>query len=152
MKNIGSNGRVVVCLAVILMMILGACTPAEMVRRTAGTSIQALEEAEEGRYAGIVEAGVEDSYDVLYAVLSDLGVYIYQGSPRRGYLVAMRFDRILPRCGETTRVGFFFREKGPGATRLEVVSLNPELARSVAELVFGKIDQREGIAMRSQGD
>lgn len=135
-----------------LMVILAGCTPAEMARRTLGTSIQSLEEEQEGRYAGIVEAGFEDSYDALHDVLSGLGVYIYLDSPHRRYLVAMRFDRILPRCGETTEVGFFFREEAPGATWLEVVSRNRELARSVAELVFAKIDQRPGISMRSQGN
>ncbi|MDP8235607.1 MAG: hypothetical protein P9M08_04430 [Candidatus Erginobacter occultus] len=123
-----------------------------MVRRTAGTSIQSLEEEEEGRYAGLVEAGFEESYEVLYDVLWEKEVYIYLDSHRRRYLVAMGFDRLFPRCIDTTEVGFFFQEEEPGLTRLEVVSLNRELALSVAEMVFEEIDLREGISMRVQQD
>jgi len=136
----------------LLIFLLSACTPAEMVRRTAGTSIQSLEETEEGRYAGLVEAGFEESYDALYDVLWEKEVYIYLDSPHRRYLVAMGFDRLFPRCIDTTEVGFFFREEEPGLTRLEVVSLNRELALSVAEMVFAEIDGREGISMRVQED
>jgi len=136
----------------LLSVTLASCTPAEMVRRTAGTSIQSLEEEEEGRYAGIVEAGFEESYDALYDVLYDLGVYIYLDSPAKRYLVAMRFNRVFPRCIDTTEVGFFFREEQPGLTRLEVVSLNRELALAVAERVFREIDDRESISMRLQED
>ncbi len=136
----------------LLIILLSACTPAEMVRRTVGTSIQSLEEEEEGRYAGLVESGFAESYDVLYDVLWEKGVYIYLDSPHRRYLVAMGFDRVFPRCGATTEVGFFFREEEPGLTRLEVVSLNRELALSVAEMVFEEIDLREGISMRVQQD
>ena len=152
MKKNGQDTRITVFISLMLIGALAACTPAEMVRRTVGTSIESLEEEQEGRYAGIVEAGFEDSYDALYDVLSELGVRIYLDSPHRRYLVAMDFDRILPRCVDTTEVGFFFREEGPGITRLEVVSLNRELALSVAELVFRKIDELEWISMRAQED
>jgi len=64
----------------------------------------------------------------------------------------MRFDETFPRCGETTEVGFFFREEEPGVTRLEVVSRNRELALAVAERVFQDIDELEWVSMRSQED
>lgn len=137
---------------VLLLLLLAACSPTEMVRRTAGTSIESLEKAEEGRYAGIVEAGFVESYAALTDVLREKGFYIYLESPRKRYLVAMGFNVIFPRCIDTTEVGFFFREESPELTRLEVVSLNRELALSVAELVFAEIDRREGISMRAQED
>lgn len=129
---------------------LAACGPAEMVRRTAGTSIRSLEKEEEGRYAGLVEAGFQDSYDALYDILQEEEIYIQLDSPRKRYLVAMGFDQVFPRCGDTTKVGFFFREEEPDLTRLEVVSTNRELALFVAELVFESIDRLEWISMRVQ--
>ena len=144
--------RIILLGSLIAIGALTACTPAEMLRRSVGTSIEALEEEEEGRYAGIVEAGPEDSYVALYDVLDELGVYIYLDRPGNGYVVAMRFDEIFPRCGETTEVGFFFREEEPGATRLEVVCPNRELARFAAERVFSEIDRLEWISMRLQED
>ncbi len=135
-----------------LIVLLAACTPAEMFRRTVGISIESLEKEEEGRYAGLVEADFAESYSALLEVLEEKELYIYLDLPGKRYLVAMSFDRLFPRCGDTTEVGFFFREEEPGLTRLEVVSLNRELALSVAEMVFEEIDLREGISMRVQPD
>ncbi len=144
--------RIIVVAFLLAISCLWACTPSEMFRRTMGTSIEALEEEKERRYAGLVEADFEESYDALYDVLFGLGVHIYLDRPGDRYLVAMKFNRIFPRCGETTEVGFFFGEEEPGLTRLEVVSPNRELARFAAERVFSEIDRREGISMRAQED
>ncbi len=137
-------------LPVLGMAVLTACGPTEMIRRTVGTSIQSLEKEEEGRYAGLVEAGFAESYDALYEVLREEEIYIQLERPRKRYLVAMGFDRVFPRCSDTTQVGFFFREEEPGLTRLEVVSTNRELALFAAELVFEGIDRLEWISMRVQ--
>lgn len=144
------NLKVSLFLSLLPLIALSACGPAEMVRRTVGTSIRALEKEEEGRYAGLVEAGFADSYDALYDVLWEEEIYIQQSRPRKRYLVAMGFDRIFPRSTDTTKVGFFFREEEPGLTRLEVVSTNRELALFAAELVFEGIDRLEWISMRVQ--
>ncbi len=132
------------------MAVLTACGPAEMVRRTVGTSIQSLEKEEEGRYAGLVEAGFAESYDALYEVLREEEIYIQLERPRKRYLVAMGFDRVFPRCADTTKVGFFFREEETDLTRLEVVSTNRELALFAAQMVFEGIDRLEWISMRVQ--
>ncbi len=132
------------------MIILIACSPAEMVRRTVGTSIQSLEKEEEGRYAGLVEAGFADSFDALYDVLREEEINIQLKRPRKRYLVAMGFDQVFPRCGDTTKVGFFFREEAPDLTRLEVVSTNRELALFAAQMVFEGIDRLDWISMRVQ--
>lgn len=142
------NYKILLCLA----LVASACSPIEMGRRIAGTSIQALEEEEKGRFSGIALAGVEESYDGVYAVLEDQGFYIYLDSPGKGYLTAMWFDRVFPQCIDTTEVGFFFKEESPGQTRIDVVSLNSDLARFVAELVFDELNQLEWIGMMEQGE
>jgi len=133
-------------------MAIIACSPIEMGRRVAGTSIQALEKEEKGRFSGIALAGVEDSYDAVYTVLEDQGLYIYLDSPKKGYLTAMWFDKLFSRCIDTTEVGFFFKEEGSGRTRIDAVSLNSILARSAAELVFEELNQLEWIGMMEQED
>ncbi|MEA1928062.1 MAG: hypothetical protein U9N73_07625 [Candidatus Auribacterota bacterium] len=127
-----------------------ACSPIEMGRRVAGTSIQALEEEEKGRFSGIALAEVDESYDAVFTVLQEQGLYIYLENPEDGYLTAMWFDLIFPRCIDTTEVGFFFTEENPGRTKIDVVSLNSELARSAAELVFEELNQMEWIGMMVQ--
>jgi hypothetical protein len=123
-----------------------------MGRRALGTSIQALEEEEEGRFSGIAFAEVDETYDAIFAVLEDQGLYIYLDSPGNGYLTAMWFDRIFPRCIDTTEVGFFFKEDTPGRTRIDVVSLNSDLARFAAELIFEELNQLEWIGLMEQGE
>lgn len=142
--------RISLFLSLLPIIALIACGPAEMVRRTVGTSIQSLEKEEEGRYAGLVEAGFEDSYAALSGVLREEEIYIQLERPRKRYLVAMGFDRVFPRCADTTKVGFFFREEEPDLTRLEVVSTNRELALFAAQMVFAGIDRLEWISMRVQ--
>lgn len=139
-------------LVLFLTLIATACSPIEMGRRVVGTSIQALEEEEKGRFSGIALAGVEDSYDAVATVLEDQGLYIYLDSPGNGYLTAMWFDRIYSRCLDTTEVGFFFKEESPDRTRIDVVSLNSGLARFAAELVFEELNQLEWIEMMEQGE
>lgn len=121
-----------------------------MGRRVAGTSIQALEEEEKGRFSGIALADFEESYDAVYTVLEDKGIYIYLDSPGKAYLTAMWFDLIFPKCIDTTEVGFFFNEETPDRTKIDVVSLNSALARFVAELVFEELNQLEWIGMMEQ--
>ena len=135
-----------------LVLVTTACSPIEMGRRIAGTSIQALEEEEKGRFSGIALAEVEESYDAVYAVLEDQRLYIYLDSPEDGYLIAMWFDRIFPRCINTTEVGFFFKEESPGRTKIDVVSLNSNLASFAAELVFEELNRLEWIGMMEQGE
>lgn len=135
-----------------LLLLTTACSPIEMGRRVAGTSIQALEEEEKGRFSGITLAEVDESYDAVYAVLEDQGFYIYLDSPGKGYLTAMWFDQVFPQCIDTTEVGFFFKEESPGQTKIDVVSLNSDLARFVAELVFDELNQLEWIGMMEQGE
>ena len=109
-----------------------------------------MEEEEKGRFSGIALAEVEESYDAVYAVLEDQGLYIYLESPEDGYLTAMWFDLIFPRCIDTTEVGFFFKEESPGRTKIDVVSLNSELASFAAELVFEELNRLEWIGMMEQ--
>jgi len=137
---------IIICLGLLVQ----ACSPIEMGRRVAGTSIQALEKEEKGRVAGIVLAGMDESYAAVKAVLKDRLLYIYLDTPDKGYMTAMWFDRLFPQCIDTTEVGFFFKESGPGRTRVDVVSLNSELARFAAEMLFEALDQREGIEMMEQ--
>ncbi|MEA1928557.1 MAG: hypothetical protein U9N73_10145 [Candidatus Auribacterota bacterium] len=135
-----------------MILITAGCSPIEMGRRIAGTSIQALEEEEKGRFSGIALAEVAESYEAVYTVLQDQGLYIYLESPGDGYLIAMWFDLIFPRCLDTTEVGFFLKEESPGRTKIDVVSLNSELARSAAELVFEELNNLEWIGMLAQDD
>jgi hypothetical protein len=139
-------------MTICIPMAIIACSPIEMGRRIAGTSIQALEEEEKGRFSGIALAGFEESYDAVFTVLEDQGFYIYLDSPGKGYLTAMWFDQVFPRCIDTTEVGFFFNEESPGRTKIDVVSLNSDLARFVAELVFEELNQLEWIGMMEQGE
>jgi len=129
-----------------------ACSPVEMGRRVIGTSIQGLEEEEEGRFSGIALADVDETYDAVFAVLEDQGLYIFLDSRGSGYMTAMWFDRLFPRCIDTTEVGFFFKEETPGRTRIDVVSRNSDLARSAAELVFEELNQLEWIGLMEQGE
>ena len=140
--------KILLCLA----LVASACSPIEMGRRIAGTSIQALEEEEKGRFSGIALAEVEESYDAVHTVLEDQGFYIYLDNLGKGYLTAMWFDLVFPQCIDTTEVGFFFKEEGPGQTKIDVVSLNSTLARSAAELVFEELNQLEWIEMEVQGE
>lgn len=133
-----------------LILLPVACSPVEMGRRIAGTSIEALKAEKKGRFSGIALAGKEDTYDGVMTVLEDQELYIYLESFDSGYLTAMWFDRIFPRCLDTTEVGFFFYEDGPGQTRIDVVSLNSELALFAAELVFEELHQLEWIDMLEQ--
>ncbi|GEM_PF-1062126 len=142
--------RITSKILLILVLVTTACSPIEMGRRVLGTSIQALEEEEKGRFSGIALAGVDESYDAVFAVLEDQGLYIYLDSPEKGYLTAMWFDQLFPRCIDTTEVGFFFEEEGPGRTKIDVVSLNSTLARSAAELIFEELNQLEWIGMMEQ--
>ena len=135
-----------------LVLVTAACSPVEMGRRVIGTSIQALEEEEQGRFSGIALADVDETYDAVFAVLEDQGLYIYLDSRGSGYLTAMWFDRIFPRCIDTTEVGFFFKEETPGRTRIDVVSLNSALARFAAELIFEELNQLEWIGLMEQGE
>lgn len=137
---------IIICLG----LLIPACSPIEMGRRVAGTSIQALEEEEKGRFAGIVLAGMDESYAAVKAVLQEKLLYIYLDTPDKGYITAMWFDHLFPLCIDTTEVGFFFKEDEPGRTRIDVVSLNSKLARFAAEMLFEALDQREGIEMMDQ--
>ena len=135
-----------------LLLLTTACSPIEMGRRVIGTSIQGLEEEEKGRFSGIALAEVDETYDAVFAVLEDQGLYIYLDSRGSGYLTAMWFDRLFPRCIDTTEVGFFFKEESPGRTRIDVVSLNSDLARFAAELIFEELNQLEWIGLMEQGE
>jgi len=134
------------------LIITISCSPVEMGRRAIGTSIQGLEEEEEGRFSGIALADVDETYDAVFTVLEDNGLYIYLDRRGSGYLTAMWFDRIFPRCIDTTEVGFFFKEETPGRTRIDVVSLNRELARLAAESIFEELNQLEWIGLMEQGE
>ena len=136
------------CLSLFIM----SCSPIEMGRRVIGTSIQGLEEEEKGRFSGIALAGVDETYDAVFAVLEDQDLYIYLDSRGSGYLTAMWFDRLFPRCIDTTEVGFFFKEESPGRTRIDVVSLNSDLARFAAELIFEELNQLDWIGLMEQGE
>jgi len=135
-----------------LLLLTTACSPIEMGRRVIGTSIQGLEEEEKGRFSGIALAEVDETYDAVFAVLEDQGLYIYLDSRGSGYLTAMWFDRLFPHCIDTTEVGFFFKEESPGRTRIDVVSLNSDLARFAAELIFEELNQLEWIGLMEQGE
>ncbi|MFH1038121.1 MAG: hypothetical protein V1789_05570 [PVC group bacterium] len=131
-------------------LLIQACSPVEMGRRVIGTSVQSLEEEKIGRFSGIVLAGKSETYQALIDVLQEYRLYIYLDSPGSGYVTAMWFNRLYPSCIDTTEVGFFFKEEGPDRTRLDVVSLDSELARFAAEMIFEAIDSKEGISMLVQ--
>ncbi|MDP8213917.1 MAG: hypothetical protein RAO92_01075 [Candidatus Euphemobacter frigidus] len=133
-----------------LFMLITACSPVETGRRIAGTSIKTLEEEEKGRFSGIARAGILKSYAAVKEILEEKDLYIYLDNPENGYLTAMWFNRIYPRCIDTSEVGFFFQEDGPGRTRIDVVSRNSSLARFAAEMVFEELNRRDGIKMKPQ--
>ena len=133
-----------------LFMLITACSPVEMGRIIVGTSIEGLEEEEKGRFSGIARAEIPESYAAVKEILEEKDLYIYLDNPEYGYLTAMWFDRVYPRCIDTSEVGFFFKEDGPGRTRIDVVSRNSSLARFAAEMVFEELDQRDGIEMVPQ--
>ncbi len=142
--------RKILYIGVCFSFIIVACSPVEMGRRVIGTSIQSLEEEEKGRFSGIVLAGFDESYAALIEVLEEKQLYIYLDRPGSRYVTAMWWNRVYPRCVDTTEVGFFFKEEGPDRTRLDVVSLDSELARFAAEMIFEAIDSKEGISMMAQ--
>ena len=133
-----------------LFLIITACSPVEMGRRVVGTSIEGLEEEEKGRFSGIAQAGIPESYAMVKEILEEKDLYIYLDNPENGYLTAMWFDRVYPNCIDTSEVGFFFQEDGPGRTRIDVVSRNSSLARFAAEMVFEELNRRDGIKMKPQ--
>jgi len=144
--------KIIYLILFFLLLFIISCSPVEMGRRVIGTSIQALEEEEKGRFSGIALADFDETYDAVFAVLEDQGLYIYLDSRGSGYLTAMWFDRRFARCLDTTEVGFFFEEETPGRTRIDVVSLNSDLARFAAELVFEELNQLEWIGLMEQGE
>lgn len=126
---------------IFLLVSIFSCSPIEMGKRIAGTSIEALEKEKEGRFSRISPQNLPDSYAFTVNILKSRYICIYLENEEEGYLVAMGFDRIFPRCINTTEVAFFFKEVDENQTRIDVVSFNRELAQFVSRLLFEKLEK-----------
>ena len=121
--------KLIILLLVFLSPIVSACSPIKMAKRVAGTSAEALEKEEEGRFSFIFLRNLPDSYAATKKILKEKQVTIYLENEEEKYLVAMGFDRLFPRSINTTEVGIFFQEKDDDETQIDVVSFNRDLAQ-----------------------
>ena len=119
-------------LFIILMLLLAGCSPVEGVRRIAGTSIEALQEEQKGRFAIAIPHDFYWTASRVWDVLEENGIYIYLTDWEENYLIAMHFHNIFPRCIDTTEVGIFFKNDTGDCTIVEVVSQNRSLAKFVS--------------------
>ncbi len=123
----------------VVLFALPACSPVEMGRRVVGTSIEALEEEKEGRFSRLFDKKYSETFETVKTVLEENEATIYLESIEKGYLIAMNLNQVFPYCINTTEVGVFFRSSR-GRLKIDVVSLNPPLARFVSELVFTELE------------
>lgn len=125
----------------VVLFVLSACSPVEMGRRVAGTSLESLEDEKEGRYSRVFGGSVPENYAAALDFLKEEQIYVYLQNQEQGFIVGMYFHRMFPRCIDTTEVGFFFDEAGKNQTRIAVVSLNYPLAKHVSDLLFAELDE-----------
>ena len=126
----------------VVLFALPACSPVEMGRRVIGTSIEALEEEEEGRFSRLFDKKYSEAFEVVKTVLEENEATIYLESIGKGYLIAMDLNQVFPYCIDTTEVGVFFRSSR-GRLKIDVVSLNQPLAKFVSELLFDELEKKE---------
>lgn len=72
------------------------------------------------------------SYQQILKVLEKMGAFVYRGSRKEHFIVAINFHKSFERSIDTTQVAIFFKELESGKTQVEVASLNYSLAKFVA--------------------
>lgn len=115
--------------------IAGCATLHETGRKVWGSSVEHLQEKRSQALSA--ESSLEPAalFEKCRLVISSMRAEVYLQDEAKGYLVAMKF----PGHVDTTQVGFFVGSFEPGSTRVEVVSLSPQLKKEVAELLFAQM-------------
>ena len=129
------NRKTYIFIFLISAVLCSGCSPVRTVKQMMGTSVYPLEIQKESASA-IIDKDYELCYERTLEILHEIGANPYLKNPRRQYIVAIRFSDIFPRCGNTSKVGFFFETIGPKKTKIIIKSQNTHLAEFVAQMLF----------------
>ena len=121
----------------LLAVLFSGCSPARIFHAFMGTDIRFLRRLED-RNVSEFKIGKELAFSRTIAILRDMHARIFLQDPRRDYLVAIGFDKVYPRCVDTTEVGVFFTGDAAN-TRIVVKSLNVHLEKFVAGKLFEEV-------------
>jgi len=118
------------CLSAVVLC--GGCAHLkEFGKEVWGTSITHLERARADAKIVIVKKSKHDAFMRADEILKAKGANIYLKGENDAYLAAMKFAGFV----DTTQVGLFFTSVDEGSTKIEVASLSPWLAQTVADIL-----------------
>ncbi|MBN2484194.1 MAG: hypothetical protein JXD21_08360 [Candidatus Omnitrophica bacterium] len=129
------NIKTYVFIFLISTVLFSGCSPVRTVKQMIGTSVYPLEIQKESASA-VIDKDYALCYERTLEILQEIGANAYLKNQRRQYIVAIRFSDIFPRCGDSSKVGFFFEKIDPKKTKIIIKSQNTHLAEFVAQMLF----------------
>lgn len=124
------------CLSFIVIFLLCGCY-----RYIIGTEVTQPEKGQKGRYSQNFNYSYSDCFTRTKKVLCETGVSVYYESLPEGIISAKNFNGIFKNCIDTTEVGIFFKETGPGKTQVDIACGNINLAEFAAKLIFKNLEE-----------
>lgn len=130
-----------ICYVVSISLLCGCAHLKESAKRFWGSSVADLEEARKDAKSEEFEAPLSVCFDKVLDIFKDIDAEAYIINKKKNFIAAINFKGAV----DTTRVGVFFTSLENGRTKIEVSSLSPMLASSVAQLLFTSIKENKTI-------
>lgn len=119
-------------------LLLAGCSPVRSFRQIAGISMYSVQSQKE-KASSVIERDYTFCYEKTLAVLEEIGANPYLQNPYKKQIVAIGFKGIFARCGDSSKVGFFFEQLAPKKTKIIIKSQNTHLAEFVAQMLFEQL-------------
>ncbi|MCF7871152.1 MAG: hypothetical protein K9L95_03295 [Candidatus Omnitrophica bacterium] len=129
-----------IILVIFLSLSFSGCFPYETAR-LAGIGVRPFKT--KGKiYSQNFEKDIADCYHKVEKIIKGLEAIPYRGSLNKGFIISFGYTNVFPSANHSTEVAVFFNWLNENKTKVEVSSLNYNLAKFISEKIFQKLAEK----------